>query len=655
MTLAPAARVCSSPACWLRRRPRLRAQSRRARRSSSCPSTIPTQEATPHLDARRRGDPAERNAGGERRSRDRSRGAAAGLRSTAVAGRRDAEPRVDDQGRAGGDARRSWSAARSRCKAISWSRAPASCASIAAGCCRKSKPAGRSPICSACSAGSRSRSAACRRAAAAGRRSAAADAAGVRALRQGPGGRNAVDGAGVSRAGAQGGAAVRSRRAWRSGICIPKPREHQRALDAVTPIRADSRFSREGRFRRSLSLMNLKRFDDALETLRAMQKEERVGDRGQRDRRRGAAPRRDAATGPRDVLLQPGLGARSERRRSVLQSRLRLLARQGSAGGDLLAARSGAARSRRWRCALHSRRRAAADRRDRRSGARARAGRAAVVEVRADGRRSAARRRSGAARPRASARRAAAVARARRQHDHHARASAIRRTSRRSISMPAAARSSAKPIARRSRSCGARCICRRTSPRRTCCSGRLYLRGGRPAEAVEALKIALWSEETVAAHVSLAEALLQVQDQAAARVEVDRALALDPKSRRGPGAEGEAGRSVVKFCSDFALMASTHDDSFREIQLSGKQLVFLFMAVVVIARRDFPVGVLVGRGVLAGTGRPGRRGDRRRRRSRAAPAAIVRDARHRRPRRRPPARSSVMPSGSDRPSPRRNS
>ena len=60
--------------------------------------------------------------------------------------------------------------------------------------------------------------------------------------------------------------------------------------------------------------------------------------------------------------------------------------------------------------------------------------------------------------------------------------------------------------------------------------GRLYLRGGRPAEAVEALKIALWSEETVMAHVVLAEALLQVQDQAAARIEIDRALALDPRS-----------------------------------------------------------------------------------------------------------------------------
>jgi tetratricopeptide (TPR) repeat protein len=60
--------------------------------------------------------------------------------------------------------------------------------------------------------------------------------------------------------------------------------------------------------------------------------------------------------------------------------------------------------------------------------------------------------------------------------------------------------------------------------------GRLHLRGGRPAEAVEALKISLWSEETVGAHVSLAEAFLQVQDQAAARLEIDRALAIDPKS-----------------------------------------------------------------------------------------------------------------------------
>lgn len=60
--------------------------------------------------------------------------------------------------------------------------------------------------------------------------------------------------------------------------------------------------------------------------------------------------------------------------------------------------------------------------------------------------------------------------------------------------------------------------------------GRLYLRGGRAADAVEELKIALWSEATVPAHLALAEAFLQIQDQAAARAEVERALALDPKS-----------------------------------------------------------------------------------------------------------------------------
>lgn len=60
--------------------------------------------------------------------------------------------------------------------------------------------------------------------------------------------------------------------------------------------------------------------------------------------------------------------------------------------------------------------------------------------------------------------------------------------------------------------------------------GRLYLRGGRAADAVEELKIAIWSEATVPAHLALAEAFLQVQDQAAARVEVERALVLDPDS-----------------------------------------------------------------------------------------------------------------------------
>lgn len=42
---------------------------------------------------------------------------------------------------------------------------------------------------------------------------------------------------------------------------------------------------------------------------------------------------------------------------------------------------------------------------------------------------------------------------------------------------------------------------------------------------------------------------------------------------------------------------ATSDDDVREIQLSGKQLVFLFMAVTVVSVVIFLCGVLVGRGV----------------------------------------------------------
>jgi cell division septation protein DedD len=48
-----------------------------------------------------------------------------------------------------------------------------------------------------------------------------------------------------------------------------------------------------------------------------------------------------------------------------------------------------------------------------------------------------------------------------------------------------------------------------------------------------------------------------------------------------------------------------HDDGFQEIQLSGKQLVFLFMATTVVSIVIFLFGVLVGRGAplerIAGT------------------------------------------------------
>jgi tetratricopeptide (TPR) repeat protein/TolB-like protein len=60
--------------------------------------------------------------------------------------------------------------------------------------------------------------------------------------------------------------------------------------------------------------------------------------------------------------------------------------------------------------------------------------------------------------------------------------------------------------------------------------GRIHLRGGHVEDAIDALKISLWSEETADAHAALAAAFLEANDAAAARAEAERALALDPGS-----------------------------------------------------------------------------------------------------------------------------
>jgi Flp pilus assembly protein TadD len=75
--------------------------------------------------------------------------------------------------------------------------------------------------------------------------------------------------------------------------------------------------------------------------------------------------------------------------------------------------------------------------------------------------------------------------------------------------------------------------------------GRIYLRGGRPREAVDALKISIWSRDGAAAQIALAEAYLRLKDTASARVHAQKALALDPgsaeakqlleKIEKGPG------------------------------------------------------------------------------------------------------------------------
>lgn len=60
--------------------------------------------------------------------------------------------------------------------------------------------------------------------------------------------------------------------------------------------------------------------------------------------------------------------------------------------------------------------------------------------------------------------------------------------------------------------------------------GRIHLRAGRPADAIDALKISIWSEETAAARVALGEAYLAARNPDGAQKELERALAIDPES-----------------------------------------------------------------------------------------------------------------------------
>lgn len=60
--------------------------------------------------------------------------------------------------------------------------------------------------------------------------------------------------------------------------------------------------------------------------------------------------------------------------------------------------------------------------------------------------------------------------------------------------------------------------------------GRIYLRTGETASAINAFKIALWSRETAEGRVALAQAYIQLKDHAGARAALERALVIDPNS-----------------------------------------------------------------------------------------------------------------------------
>ena len=128
--------------------------------------------------------------------------------------------------------------------------------------------------------------------------------------------------------------------------------------------------------------------------------------------------------------------------------------------------------------------------------------------------------------------------------------------------------------------------------------GRIHLRNNRVRDAIDAFKISLWSAETAQAHVALGEAYPAGERHGrGSRRGRTRRRARSLVERRETAARPNR-RSVTVLKSP-ALAHHVQDDAFHEIQLNGKQLVFLFMAATVVSVVIFLCGVLVGRGVRA--------------------------------------------------------
>ena len=143
--------------------------------------------------------------------------------------------------------------------------------------------------------------------------------------------------------------------------------------------------------------------------------------------------------------------------------------------------------------------------------------------------------------------------------------------------------------------------------------GRIYLRAGRTREAIEALKISLWSEETAAAHQALAEAYVQAKDTGSARKEAERAAALTRAHRRdeaapaaGLTAQGPIGCYTVgralrpRGSENYERRRVPRDTTERQaahlpVHGGDRRVVVIFLC-----------GVMVGRGVRSGRGETSR-------------------------------------------------
>ena len=118
--------------------------------------------------------------------------------------------------------------------------------------------------------------------------------------------------------------------------------------------------------------------------------------------------------------------------------------------------------------------------------------------------------------------------------------------------------------------------------------GRLYLRDGRVRDAIDELKISIWSDDQIDAHLALADAYTQARDVAAARAELQIVLTAIPRTPTRARARSASGRTLAKKSNQFRHRLYTCPfkewlmrDSARFTE--RKQLVFLFMASTVVA------------------------------------------------------------------------
>jgi predicted Zn-dependent protease/TolB-like protein len=305
--------------------------------------------------------------------------------------------------------------------------------------------------------------------------------------------------------------------------------EHQRALDAISAVNAESKLHRESRFRRALSLMHLKRFDDALQTLRAMQSEFPSGPVanaiGVIELRRAVTHQPGRATyyfsqaseldpSDGDLFFNLGYAYWLDKDANAAIYWLREAVRRDPTDGDAHYILSVALLQ---------------------TGASAEAARERELAERLSSKYKSweAKATSAEPVPRGLERLTEELMPARSRVDNILNLAGQRDQEKlAAFHLDAGRRAFEREADREAIQELRRALY--ISPylaEAHLLLGRLYLRGGRASDAVEELKIALWSEATVPAHLALAEAFLQVQDQAAARVEVDRALALDPKSQ----------------------------------------------------------------------------------------------------------------------------